>query len=93
MANFGGEPLTLTSDERADLEKLNNLRNEFTHFRPKGWSLETAGLPTIVLLALDKAEHLMLNHPAARLHLTARQVQEIEVNAGITRAVLSRVDQ
>jgi hypothetical protein len=35
----------------------------------------------------------MLNHPGARRRLTDRQVQEIEVNAGIARAVLSRVEQ
>ena len=93
MAEFGGEPLTLTEAERKDLASLNTFRNKFVHFTPAGWSLESAGLPRIVLTALDKAEHLMLNHPGARRRLTDRQVQEIEVNAGIARAVLSRVEQ
>jgi hypothetical protein len=40
-------------------------RNRFSHFTPTGWSIEEAGLPRIVLTAIDAAEHLMLNHPAA----------------------------
>jgi hypothetical protein len=93
MAEFAGKPLTLTAAERKDLAKLNKLRNKFVQFTPTGWSIESTGLPRIVLTALEKAEHLMLNHPSARLRLTDRQVQEIEVNAGIARAVLGRVEQ
>ena len=30
----------------------NDVRNEFTHFSPKGWSLEISGLPQISILAV-----------------------------------------
>lgn len=41
----------------SSLEKLNEFRNEFTHFTPKGWSLQLAGLPRICLDALDVVRH------------------------------------
>ncbi|WP_427912852.1 hypothetical protein ACPWT1_19840 [Ramlibacter sp. MMS24-I3-19] len=41
----------LTHDRSMAL--LNEFRNMFTHFTPKGWSLELAGLPSICLDALD----------------------------------------
>jgi len=37
-------------------ELLNELRNKFTHFTPKGWSLELAGLPDVCLDVLDMVQ-------------------------------------
>jgi hypothetical protein len=38
---------------------LDVLRNSFAHFRPQGWSIERAGLPRIVSVALRGIEQLM----------------------------------
>jgi hypothetical protein len=35
------------------IRKLDELRNNFIHFTPKGWSLEVSGLPRIVLDSLS----------------------------------------
>jgi hypothetical protein len=40
------------------MKKLNEFRNEFIHFVPKGWSLELAGLPRICLDCLSVANFL-----------------------------------
>lgn len=40
------------------VKKLNELRNEFIHFVPKGWSLELTGLPEICLDCLEIIEFL-----------------------------------
>ena len=40
------------------LAMLNELRNEFTHFLPKHWSLEVSGLPSICGDCLDLIEFL-----------------------------------
>jgi hypothetical protein len=40
------------------MKKLNELRNKFIHFVPKGWSLELAGLPTICMDCLSVAYFL-----------------------------------
>ena len=91
MSYLGGEALNLSESQRADLRKLNDeLRNQFSHFKPMGWSIETAGLPRIILTAIDSAVHLMLNHPAARRHLSCAQVQQISTNVATARAALNR---
>jgi hypothetical protein len=53
------EPLVLTEAQRKDINRLHEFRNGFTHFTPKGWSIEQIGLPRIVHAALDVVEELM----------------------------------
>lgn len=45
-----------THDET--FKKLNDIRNEFIHFTPKGWSLEVDGLPRICLDVISVIEFL-----------------------------------
>lgn len=40
------------------IKKLKNLRDEFIHFVPKGWSLEVSGLPSIFADCLDLIDFL-----------------------------------
>jgi len=40
------------------VKMLNELRNEFIHFVPKGWSLKLTGLPEICLFCLEVIEFL-----------------------------------
>lgn len=48
--------------------RLNSLRNEFTHFTPKGWSLELRGLPSICLDTIDLIEFFGWNSTAILWH-------------------------
>ena len=41
------------------VDQLNNLRNEFIHFVPKGWSVELAGLPQICANCINVDEFLI----------------------------------
>ena len=52
MKEFGGAPLQTTQEQDKDFRRLNNLRTNFAHFTPKGWSIESVGLPRIVLNGL-----------------------------------------
>lgn len=89
MSNFGGSPLQLSEGQLRDLHKLHDsFRNQFSHFRPTGWSIEASGLPRIVLIAVDSAERLMLTHPAARLHLSDEQIESLGNSATIARYFL-----
>jgi len=47
-----------TQDHNRAVKKLNELRNDFIHFVPKGWSLELTGLPEICLRCLEVIEFL-----------------------------------
>jgi len=40
------------------IKKVNEYRNEFVHFMPKGWSLEVSGLPEICKDCLDVVNQL-----------------------------------
>ena len=46
-------PATANHDKR--INQLNELRGQFVHFTPCGWSLELAGLPDIVSASVDVA--------------------------------------
>lgn len=45
--------LNATPKQSRSTKKLNELRNEFIHFVPKGWSLEVSGLPEICLHVME----------------------------------------
>lgn len=47
-----------SEDHDRSVKKLNELRNEFIHFVPKGWSLDLVGLPDICLRSLEVVNFL-----------------------------------
>ena len=59
-ANFnylGSAPFSGASQHDASFKDLNEFRNEFIHFTPKGWSLLLHGLPEMTLDVLALVEH------------------------------------
>ena len=51
---YGGKPLILTENQKYSIKMLKKtLRNNFEHFKPKGWSIEIHGLPSIAIDILD----------------------------------------
>ncbi len=51
--SVGAGPFRPGQTHDLSLKRLNDFRNEFIHFTPKGWSLELQGLPGVGLDALD----------------------------------------
>lgn len=50
LGRMGGNKNFVPSGTQGkSIKKLNEIRNEFIHFTPKGWSLEVNGLPRICL--------------------------------------------
>ena len=47
-----GAVLRITESQRLSFHRLNSLRNGFTHFQPKGWSIEIDFIRTILSDAL-----------------------------------------
>lgn len=59
LGRLGGNQRFMPKDaEGKSIKKLNDLRNEFIHFTPKGWSLEVDGLPRICTDCLRLVEFL-----------------------------------
>lgn len=46
-------PFPATPRQDQSLARLNEFRNDFIHFTPKGWSIELGGLPNIVIDTSD----------------------------------------
>lgn len=53
----GASPFAPGANHDRSMKRLNEFRNEFIHFTPKGWSLELAGLPAICLDVLAIVRH------------------------------------
>lgn len=82
MNYLGGTPLTLTKQEREDLKRLHKVfRNNFIHFTPKGWSIESVGLPRIILTAFKATETIMLHHPAPHVDTIQKKVLARDLKA------------
>jgi len=61
FANGKGKKLVSTQNQDRSVEKLNQFRNEFIHFVPKGWSIEVSGFPGICLDCLEIIKFLALD--------------------------------
>jgi hypothetical protein len=49
------------------IEELGSVRNDFVHFKPKGWSLAIAGLRASIAVSLDGIAHVVEREPGAFL--------------------------
>ena len=56
-----GAIIDITSAEQISFDQLNAFRNDFTHFTPKGWSIETTGLPNIALDIIGVIEKISVD--------------------------------
>jgi hypothetical protein len=72
---IGAGPFPSNESIDASFQRLNEIRNDFTHFTPKGWSLELAGLPNICLDVLLLIEHFGWETTAVLWHLRSHPVR------------------
>ena len=89
MSEFGGSPLKVTQEQQGDVKLLNQLRRKFAHLLPVGWSIESAGLPRIVLNVTAIIETLLLSHPANTFRLEQKQTARVREAVGKLREVFS----
>ena len=52
-----------TSETDKDIDRLNTIRNDFTHFNLSGWSLQLTGLPRICGAGMKVIQHLVDHSP------------------------------
>lgn len=71
----GAGPFVPSETSDQSLELLNTVRNMFTHFTPKGWSLQLAGLPQIGVDALGLIHFLGWESTAITWYRRAHQVR------------------
>ena len=91
LENFhtvGAGPFVPTGTHDESMNYLNEFRNMFTHFTPKGWSLELAGLPQICLDALEVMNFLGLQSTAVLWYKPARRARADRALKRMTKTLL-----
>lgn len=84
-----GTPLALSSAQAKDISLLHQeFRNDFAHFIPKSWSIENAGLPRMILTAVDAVEMLM-GHTRIARKLSGNRTRRLAKRVKAVRAELS----
>ena len=73
-------PYTFRGNEniQADIKSIKDLRNNFIHFVPKGWSINLSGMPHIVSCVTEVIEHLAVKHCSFPQHLSDEDKKQIE---------------
>jgi hypothetical protein len=87
LESGAGALLTISAGERAAFTRLHSLRNDFTHFAPRGWSIELAGLPDTFLDVLTVLQKIYAD-PWPFRHMDARQRTQLRALMGNVRAAL-----
>lgn len=72
MREFDGAPISTTKEQDEDVHTLNEIRRDFSHYTPRIWTIETAGLPRIVLNVVGVIDDLS-SHPAFSYRLKQNQ--------------------
>ncbi|OGT08121.1 MAG: hypothetical protein A3J49_11030 [Gallionellales bacterium RIFCSPHIGHO2_02_FULL_57_16] len=86
---IGAGPFSPCASHDVSFEQLNEFRNEFIHFTPKGWSLELRGLPRICLDILDLIQFFGWETTAVIWHNRAHVVQTKRALKRLRRSLLA----
>ena len=85
-----GGILEVNQRQRRSFGRLNDLRTKFTHFSPKGWSVELTGLPVIFGDVLDVLE-MIREDPWPFRHLQDSERQKLTDLITELRAEISQI--
>jgi hypothetical protein len=80
--------LRTTTQMNWDIKKLNSLRNEFSHFVPKSFSVEISGLSRIAKHCCYVIEHLALAHSTFPHHMTGNKNRRLKQAIATLRSTL-----
>lgn len=85
-----GAVLNIDDAQRESFGRLHDLRKEFAHFTPKGWSIELSGLPKIFLDMVDVLEQISADQWPFR-HMGARELATLRGLLKTLRTQLCRL--
>jgi hypothetical protein len=73
-----GHPLVLSTPQRNSLRRLKqDLRNNFEHYVPRGWSIEIHGMPQIAFDVLEVIRFLAIETGTC-FHLNQSQIKKVK---------------
>lgn len=88
LENGCGEVICISDTQKNWFGRLNNLRNHFTHFQPKGWSIEIVYLKQSISNVLEVFE-VIANDPWPFRNLTDNELEDLKLELKKIRRFLS----
>ena len=85
-----GAVLEIDEPTRQSFQHLHDLRKEFAHFTPKGWSIEIGGLPRIFGHMLDVIDYIASDHWPFR-HLEEAEKTRLQTLLTELRAAINKL--
>jgi len=85
---IGAGPFVPVGTHDHSMSQLNEFRNMFTHFTPKGWSLELAGLPRMCIDTLEVINYLGLQSTAVLWYKPNRHTRTERALKRMTKTLL-----
>ena len=89
--NSSTSGIALSENEFAWLRRFHNdIRNQFTHFEPQGWSIEVSGIPDMARLVSRVIKDILevgyaFRHKDGKwrsaLHMSLEELEQIQLNA------------
>jgi len=87
-----GDILKISDSQRESFNFLNSFRHDFTHFTPKGWSIEPSGFPAIFLDMVDVLD-LVSSDPWPFRHMEKQERERLGDLLNELRIVLDGLSQ
>ncbi len=81
-----------TNSQDASFKDLNDFRNDFIHFNPKGWSLCLVGLPALVIDVLELIQFFGWNSTAILWHEIEYKERAIRAYESLSKAMTALKD-
>ena len=84
-----GQIIVITEKQQRSFMRLHNLRNEFSHFRPKGWSIELEFIEEVIEDVLDVL-CMIQKDPWSLLHMPEEHGRVLRSKIEEIRSIVSR---
>jgi len=83
--------IALSSEQLEDIKKFHNtFRNNFEHYKPKGWLIETSGMPRIINNVLDII-HFLATESGNYVNINEREEEIIEYLIASSKKILEEI--
>jgi len=87
----GSKWITLSLEQLEDIKKFHNtFRNNFEHYKPKGWLIETSGMPRIINSVLDII-HFLATESGNYVNINGKEKEMIEYLIASSKKILEEI--
>jgi hypothetical protein len=81
----------LSAEDHRNLQRLNELRRQFTHFNPTGWGIELNYILNIMPVALNLFEFLTTTQGRPNIHFSEEHCARMKKALAQARAAVAKI--